>query len=170
MALDVDIWSDVTCPWCAAGKRSLDEALAGFEHRDEVRLAWHAFELDPRAPRSRERGGNTFDAHRLVKHAAAHGRDTAMMDRLLRAHADGEPVGDREALVRMAEEVRLEPGPARVALAAGRYAAEVREDERLAAALGITAVPYFVFGRRYGVAGFHPPPAMLEALRRTWAG
>jgi predicted DsbA family dithiol-disulfide isomerase len=170
VALDVDIWSDVTCPWCAAGKRSLDEALAVFEHRDDVQVTWHAFELDPGAPRDRERGGNTFDAHRLVKHAAAHGRETALMERLMQAHADGEPVGDREALVRMAGEVGLEAGPARIALASGRHAAAVREDERLAAKLGITAVPYFVLARRYGVAGAQAAPEMLEALHRAWAG
>jgi predicted DsbA family dithiol-disulfide isomerase len=50
----VEIWSDVVCPWCYIGKRRLTSALARFEHRDEVEVIWHSFELDPQAPRRRQ--------------------------------------------------------------------------------------------------------------------
>jgi predicted DsbA family dithiol-disulfide isomerase len=50
----VDIWSDVVCPWCYIGKRRFEAALAGFEHRDEVELTWHSFQLDPSAPGTTE--------------------------------------------------------------------------------------------------------------------
>lgn len=46
----IEIWSDVVCPWCYIGKRRLEEALAGFEHRDEVEVVWRSFQLDPSAP------------------------------------------------------------------------------------------------------------------------
>jgi predicted DsbA family dithiol-disulfide isomerase len=52
--LDVQVWSDVACPWCYVGKRRLEAALARFAHRDGVRLTWRSFELDPTAPRVRE--------------------------------------------------------------------------------------------------------------------
>jgi predicted DsbA family dithiol-disulfide isomerase len=52
--VDVEIWSDIACPWCYVGKRRFEAALAGFEHRDDVRLTWRSFELDPEAPRERE--------------------------------------------------------------------------------------------------------------------
>jgi len=48
-ALTVDIWSDVVCPWCYLGKRRFEAALERFEHRDDVDVAWHSFELDPQA-------------------------------------------------------------------------------------------------------------------------
>jgi predicted DsbA family dithiol-disulfide isomerase len=48
--LTVDIWSDVVCPWCYIGKRRFEAALARFEHRDQVEVTWHSFELDPEAP------------------------------------------------------------------------------------------------------------------------
>jgi predicted DsbA family dithiol-disulfide isomerase len=48
--LTVDIWSDVVCPWCYIGKRRFEAALARFDHRDEVEVTWHSFELDPEAP------------------------------------------------------------------------------------------------------------------------
>jgi predicted DsbA family dithiol-disulfide isomerase len=52
--MDVEIWSDVACPWCYVGKRRFEAALARFEHRDEVRVTWRSFELDPSAPRERK--------------------------------------------------------------------------------------------------------------------
>jgi predicted DsbA family dithiol-disulfide isomerase len=52
--MDVEIWSDVACPWCYIGKRRFEAALAGFEHRDDVQVTWRSFELDPTAPRERE--------------------------------------------------------------------------------------------------------------------
>jgi predicted DsbA family dithiol-disulfide isomerase len=42
----------------------------------------------------------------------------------------------------------------------------VREDERAAQAIGITAVPTFVIDRRIGVAGAQPPEVLLDFLRR----
>jgi predicted DsbA family dithiol-disulfide isomerase len=48
--VDVEIWSDVVCPWCYIGKRRFETALAGFEHRDEVSVIWRSFQLDPKAP------------------------------------------------------------------------------------------------------------------------
>jgi predicted DsbA family dithiol-disulfide isomerase len=52
--MDVEIWSDVACPWCYVGKRRFEAALERFEHRDEVHVSWRSFELDPGAPRERE--------------------------------------------------------------------------------------------------------------------
>ena len=52
--MDVEIWSDIACPWCYIGKRRFEAALAQFEHSDDVRVTWRSFELDPSAPRERE--------------------------------------------------------------------------------------------------------------------
>ena len=47
--MKIDIWSDVRCPFCYIGKRKFEQALAQFEHRDDVEIEWHSFELDPNA-------------------------------------------------------------------------------------------------------------------------
>jgi predicted DsbA family dithiol-disulfide isomerase len=52
--VDVEIWSDIACPWCYVGKRRFESALARFEHADDVRVTWRSFELDPTAPRERD--------------------------------------------------------------------------------------------------------------------
>jgi predicted DsbA family dithiol-disulfide isomerase len=48
--MDVEIWSDIACPWCYIGKRHFEAALAEFEHADEVNVTWRSYELDPSAP------------------------------------------------------------------------------------------------------------------------
>jgi predicted DsbA family dithiol-disulfide isomerase len=52
--MHIEIWSDIACPWCYVGKRRFEAALAAFEHRDEVKVTWRSFELDPGAPAERE--------------------------------------------------------------------------------------------------------------------
>jgi predicted DsbA family dithiol-disulfide isomerase len=206
----VEIFSDIACPWCYVGKRRFEAALAAFDQRDDVRVTWRSFELDPQAPRRRAadsathlaekygmtreeavasqqnladvaagegldmrfdlaQGGNTFDAHRLVHLAEAHDLQDAMKERLMRAYfTEGERIGDPDTLVRLGHEVGLPQEDVRRVLATARYAAEVREDERTAMSLGITAVPFFVIDRRLGAAGAHPPEALGQLLRRGW--
>ena len=48
--MQVEIWSDVVCPWCYLGKRNFEQALQQFGHRDEVDVVYRSFELDPSAP------------------------------------------------------------------------------------------------------------------------
>ncbi len=54
--MDVEIWSDINCPWCYIGKRRFETALANFEHANDVSVVWRSFQLDPGAPA--ERAGN----------------------------------------------------------------------------------------------------------------
>ena len=46
--VNIEIWSDIACPWCWVGKRSLEAAIASSDQ--EVVLRWRAFELNPAAP------------------------------------------------------------------------------------------------------------------------
>ena len=116
-----------------------------------------------------EQSAQPVDALRLVQLAKAHGVQDAMKARLMRAyHSEGERIGDRETLARLALEVGLPEDEVRQVLDGDRYASEVREDERTAMALGISAVPFFVVDRRLGAAGAHPAEALGELLRRGW--
>jgi predicted DsbA family dithiol-disulfide isomerase len=113
----------------------------------------------------RVRGGNTFDAHRLVQLAADRGLQDAMIDRLMRANfAEGEAIADPQTLERLAVEAGLDALQAREVLLTDRYGEAVREDERLAASVGITGVPCFVVDRRLAVSGAQPPEVLLQLL------
>jgi predicted DsbA family dithiol-disulfide isomerase len=208
--LTVDIWSDVVCPWCYIGKRRFEAALAQFEHRDDVTVLWHSFELDPDAPpiaegRSAERlaakygmtveeaarrqaeittlaaqdgltydlaesrGGNTFDAHRLIHLAAEHGLGNAAMERLMQAYfSEREAIGDPDTLQRLAVDAGLPAEEVREVLEGERYADAVRADERAATQIGVRGVPFFVLGRKYGVSGAQPAEVLLQALQQAW--
>ncbi len=208
--MEVEIWSDIACPWCFIGKRRFEAALSRFEHADEVQVRWRSFELDPEAPRERTgdraarladkygltverareleqdlvataaadglefrfdiaRSGLTFDGHRIVHLAAQNGLQDAMKERLLRAYfEEGELIGDEATLTRLAVEVGLDGGEAAETLSSGRFAEDVREDERIAGEIGISAVPTFVVGRAIGVSGAQPPDVLLDLLREGW--
>lgn len=118
----------------------------------------------------RARRGNTFDAHRLLHLAAERDVQDAVKERLFRAYfEEGEAIADHATLVRLVAEAGLDPDEARAVLASGRYADQVRADQRQAQAYGITGVPFFVVDRKYGVAGAQPPEALLQVLDTAWA-
>ena len=117
----------------------------------------------------RARPGNTFDAHRLIHLAGERGGQDAVKERFLRAtFTEGEPIADRDALLRLAVEAGLPEDEAASVLESDTYAAEVRAEESLALELGISAVPFFVIDRTYGVPGAQPPDVILKALERAW--
>jgi predicted DsbA family dithiol-disulfide isomerase len=117
----------------------------------------------------RARGGNTFDAHRLVHLAEAHGLQDAMQERLMRAYqSEGALMSDHPTLARLAGEVGLPAGEVDELLASDRFADDVRDDERNGAALGITGVPFFVVDRAFGASGAQPPELLRELLDRAW--
>ncbi|WP_147105129.1 DsbA family oxidoreductase [Tateyamaria sp. syn59] len=73
--IDVDIVSDVMCPWCIVGFRQLEQALAitGIG----ARVRWHPFELNPDMPPE----GQNLTEHIAEKYGA-----TAAQSEETRAH------------------------------------------------------------------------------------
>ncbi|MCX4822227.1 DsbA family oxidoreductase [Streptomyces sp. NBC_01142] len=116
--------------------------------------------------------GSTFDIHRLLHLARARGRQDALLDLAYRANfAEERSVFDAEILVDLAVEAGLEADEARAVLAdEDAYADDVRADEREAAELGATGVPFFVLDRRYGVSGGQPAELFTKALEQAWQG
>ncbi|CAL9406031.1 DsbA family oxidoreductase [Streptomyces sp. enrichment culture] len=116
--------------------------------------------------------GNTFDMHRLLHLAKEHGRQDELVQILYRANfAEERSVfteGD-ERLVELAVEAGLDADAAREVLAdPSAYADDVRADEREAAQLGATGVPFFVLDRKYGVSGAQPAEVFTQALAQAW--
>lgn len=114
--------------------------------------------------------GNTFDVHRLLHLAKARGRQGALLDRLYAANfAEERSLFAPETLLTAAAEAGLDPAEARAVLDdETAYAEDVRADEREAAALGASAVPFFVLDRRFGVSGGQPAEIFTQALRQAW--
>jgi predicted DsbA family dithiol-disulfide isomerase len=48
--INVDIVSDVVCPWCYIGYKQLERAADMLGNRIDLRIRWHPFELGPDTP------------------------------------------------------------------------------------------------------------------------
>jgi predicted DsbA family dithiol-disulfide isomerase len=81
-ALQVEIWSDVVCPWCYIGKRRFEAALKRFDH--EVRVRWRSFRLDPDAPTEQD---VPLAEHLAAKYGVSRTEGLAMLDRVTAAAA-----------------------------------------------------------------------------------
>ncbi len=45
--MKVEIWSDVMCPFCYIGKRKFETALQNFPQKEEIKVTWKSFQLQP---------------------------------------------------------------------------------------------------------------------------
>lgn len=111
----------------------------------------------------------TFDAHRLLRAAAAAGAATAraFAHALLKAYfTDGEDIGAPATLTRLGVASGLDAETVGEVLASDRYAAEVREREAYYAERGIRSVPATILQERHLVSGGQPPEVFEQALRQ----
>lgn len=82
--MQLEVWSDVACPWCWVGKRRLESALARFAHASSVHVVWRAFELDPSAPSLRE---GDYVERLARKYGQSRASAQAMIDRMVETGA-----------------------------------------------------------------------------------
>lgn len=47
--MKIEIWSDFVCPFCYIGNKHLEDALAEFDHTDDVEIEFKSYQLDPTA-------------------------------------------------------------------------------------------------------------------------
>ncbi len=117
----------------------------------------------------RAKPANTFDAHRLLHLARTAQLQADLAERMFKAtFTRGAQTADPGTLVALAEDAGLGADEVRAVLAGDAYAADVRADERRAADLGITSVPFFVMAG-IGLAGAQPPDVLLGVLEEAWA-
>src|SRR5690606_24807119 len=45
--MEIKTWSDVRCPFCYIGKKKFETALENFKHKDDLKISWKSFQLDP---------------------------------------------------------------------------------------------------------------------------
>ncbi|WP_049621014.1 DsbA family oxidoreductase [Frateuria defendens] len=124
-----------------------------------------AFDLD-----KRQRTYNSFDAHRLLHWAGLEGRERELKHALLGAYfTEGQDISAHAVLAEAAAKAGLDPAQARAVLEQGRYAEEVRQQERHYQAQGIHSVPSVIVNGRYLIQGGQPPEVFAEALRKIAA-
>ncbi len=89
--MQVEIWSDIVCPWCYIGKRRFEAALRAVPRPEDVHVRFRSFELDP--TRSLE-SGQTLDEMLAAKYGVSLEQAAAMNERVT-AVAAGEGLAYR---------------------------------------------------------------------------
>jgi predicted DsbA family dithiol-disulfide isomerase len=68
--VDVEIWSDITCPWCYLGKRGFERALSTFDGADQVDVTWRSYQLNPAQPKGDTRTHDEYLAQKTGRSLA----------------------------------------------------------------------------------------------------
>ncbi|PLR67057.1 DsbA family oxidoreductase [Bacillus sp. UMB0893] len=113
---------------------------------------------------------NTFDAHRLAKHAKHHGKEAVVTEKLLYAYfTESKDLGNLETLADIGEASGLDRQEALTVLNdKTAFANDVRNDEGMAKQYGISGVPYFVINQKYAISGAQPTETFAGALQKVW--
>lgn len=209
--MDVEIWSDIMCPFCYIGKRKFEHALSQFSRRDRVNVVWKSFQLNPdlktepgkninqylaevkgwsldEAKQMSDRVtdmasevgltydfdkavvANSFDAHRLIQLAKAHGLGDAAEEQLFKAYfTEGRDTSDHATLLELGIRIGLPADAVRQMLHSTAYADAVNQDVYEAQQVGARGVPFFVLNRQYAVSGAQQPETFLGALETAWS-
>ena len=117
-----------------------------------------------------QRQPNTLDAHRLVAWAQSRneGDPEALVAALFRAYfLEGRYVGDREELVRLAQAAGYDPTDARAFLDSDEMKDAIADADRRARTMGISGVPFFIFGGKTALSGAQEPEALLDAIAQA---
>lgn len=206
--VQVDVWTDLVCPWCYLAEHRLMAAIANVNIAVKLRL--RSFQLHPEWPtgvaqtvpevgskvhkitveeaRQLEHGmtqkaaaeglpftierpvSNTLDVHRLLHLANDLDVGVAFFADIQRQYFAGRlnPFDDAE-MIAAAGRHGLPSEDVRRVLATDEYTDAVHADRTHAQALGVTGVPFMVFGNRLAIAGAQSVAAYERALEQAGA-
>ena len=108
---------------------------------------------------------NTLDAHRLIRFAGSHGRQSNIVEALFSAYfMEGENIGDHDVLIRIAHRVGLDGHTVSSYLASSDDQPEVAAEDLRARRMSIDAVPCFIINGQYAISGAQEPEAFYPLL------
>jgi predicted DsbA family dithiol-disulfide isomerase len=96
--VEVEIWSDVVCPWCYIGKRRFEAAVSELADEVDVAVVFRPYQLDPTASPGKstpvldayaKKFGGPERAQELIDHVSSVAADSGIqfrLDRALRAN------------------------------------------------------------------------------------
>ncbi|MGV3625684.1 MAG: DsbA family oxidoreductase [Archangium sp.] len=197
--ISVRVWSDYVCPWCYIGTSELATLQGEFEFTVEWRPfmlrpdapeeGWELPErirasiADPNNPlklRAQKLGitinhrmqvPNSRRAHEATEFARVHGKlQDFHHEVLVRYWTHGDDIHDWAVLKAIATKVGLDGELMRQEVDAGKWKAAVEEGLEAAAEVGVSAVPTFVIGEKFGVQGAQEASVFRQAFKRIQSG
>ena len=113
---------------------------------------------------------NSFDAHRLVRWAQGQGHGVAAKEKLFEAYfANGEDIGEKEVLVRIASEIGLDGDLVAELLERGADVETTRDEQTLFRKMGIAGVPTYIAHRQIAVQGAETSEKLSRFLKTAAA-
>ncbi|MDQ8731825.1 DsbA family oxidoreductase [Bradyrhizobium sp. LHD-71] len=113
---------------------------------------------------------NTIDCHRLIFWAEQKGASGEMKQRLMDLYfKDGADLTDTDVLVQAAVDCGLDGQEIRARLASNEDVETISQAAQAAANAGISGVPTFILGGKYGVSGAQPAEQLASAIRQVAA-
>ncbi|MGE7954827.1 DsbA family oxidoreductase [Lysinibacillus xylanilyticus] len=70
--MQVEVWSDIACPFCYIGKRRFEAGLEQFVHKDQVQVVYKSFQLNENAKTNME-----YDAYDALSARSGMSREEA---------------------------------------------------------------------------------------------
>ena len=111
---------------------------------------------------------NTINAHRLIAYAGGHGDQDAVSEALFRAFfLEFLDIGAVATLSEIAASAGLNREAVYAYLSSDQGAAAAQQEDAVARQLGITGVPFFVFGGKYTVSGAQSAEVLLQAFEQA---
>ena len=78
--MQIDIVSDVVCPWCIIGYKNLEQAMERLDGQVDIKLRWHPFELNPdMGPEGQNLSEHIKEKYGLTPDQSAENRDRISM-------------------------------------------------------------------------------------------
>ena len=109
------------------------------------------------------RSTNTFESHRMVYFAYAHGLQDEMVEVLFSAYfTEGLFLGDHAVLIALAERVGLDGEQARTFLHSTDAVEALKTDEAQIRSMGIDSIPLYVLDGRFPLSGLQSKDAFLR--------
>ena len=101
---------------------------------------------------------NTRDAHRLIRYASSTAHADGVVEALFRAYfIEGRNIGDAETLTEIGAEAGLDRAEVQRYVKSTEAVEETLAEDLSARRIGITAVPCFIFDKKYVVSGAQEP-------------
>jgi predicted DsbA family dithiol-disulfide isomerase len=112
--------------------------------------------------------GNTYDAHRLLLWSATIDKQDELLEAMYSSYFEKErPLFSHSDLVLVAAGVGIDADKVEEILTSDKFSDEVIADRNLAAQLGATGVPFFVFDMKFGISGAQPLEAFTQTLENA---
>jgi predicted DsbA family dithiol-disulfide isomerase len=157
--VNIDVFSDIVCPWCFIGKRQLEAAIS--QYAKPVSVRWRPFQLNPQLANEGMARSNYL--------AMKFGRTDAS-DIYARVKQAGKEVGlalNIEAITKQPNTLKGHALLAQAfneALTQSSSAENVAEEDSTAREAGISGVPFFIFNRKLALSGAQGTEALLQAM------